>query len=543
MAFTIKDRITKRPRITYGILGAIILVIVLVVVFARDSSEDGVTAEQQTPTVEVASIAALSRDTEALTLLGEVRSVSQAELRAEKPGQVTRVNVRAGQVVRAGTILAEIDNASERAAVLSAQGTVAAAEASLAKVNAGARSEDRVSAAVQTESAAVSLQSAREAARNSMSQAYSLIEDAVFAKTDDFFTNPYTVDPSFRVRSASYDERQAIEATRVSLGETLQNWKSRATSGTVPVDQLDAALRQSIDEAQRVKTFLNQISGFVAEQEISDVVTAADKSAQEAQILAARSNVDSALAALTGARQSLTSARSGAAVTSLSESKLTQGERPEDIAAAEAQVTQARGTLASALAQLEKSLIRTPIAGTVETFDISTGDFVSAQQVVAVVANPGALEIEAFVSQSGRERLAVGDTVLVGGSFEGTITTLAPGLDPTTKKARLTVGLPDEASLVNGQFVEIASIHSEEDAEVAQSTQDGYLVPITAIKVLPQSLVVLTVRDDNVIESLPIAEGPIVGASMLVRDIDPATRIVRDARGISEGDHVEIATE
>jgi multidrug efflux pump subunit AcrA (membrane-fusion protein) len=194
--------------------------------------------------VRLASVAVLSEGGDSLVLLGEVRSVSQAELRAEKSGEVRRVYVSAGQYVRAGAILAEIENGSERAGVLQAQGTLQAAQAALSKATAGARGEDKASASAQTTNADIALSAARDAARSAYSQSYSLAQNAVFAVADDYFSNPYTVNPSFRVRTADYDERQVLEDVRVDIGRHLDTWKE-STLETIPNDMLYSKLHEA----------------------------------------------------------------------------------------------------------------------------------------------------------------------------------------------------------------------------------------------------------------------------------------------------------
>ncbi len=522
---------------------AFLCVVAALVWLLRD--KEAAPEESDAPrTVAVASVAALALDTDPLVVLGEVRSVSQAELRAEKPGEVIRVNVRPGQRVSAGTVLAEIENGAERAAVLQAQGVLAAAQANLAKVRAGDRAQDTAGAIASAQGSQVSLDAAKDSARTAYSQAYTAAADAVYGKTDDFFQNPYTVSPSFRVLSATYDERAAVSRERVALGELLTAWQPRATA---PLSDaaLDERLTQADADLRRIKAYLSTISGYISRQDITTELSAETKSAQEASLLAARSAVDGARSGIAGARTSLANARNAATQGALSVSKSIEGARPEDLAAAQAQVTQARGTVAAAVAQLERSIVRTPIAGTVTTLNMTRGGYASGQDVLAVVANPGALEVEAFVSATARERLYVGMPVLVGGSARGTVTTLAPGLDPATKKARLTVGLPDNKTYVNGQFVELALIEDERatSTRAAFLPDQGIPLPLTAIKVLPAGLVVFTVEND-VLKPLPVEEGPITGTRMLVRgELTQDTRIVVDARGLAEGDRVAVSTE
>jgi multidrug efflux pump subunit AcrA (membrane-fusion protein) len=210
--------------------------------------------------------------------------------------------------------------------------------------------------------------------------------------------------------------------------------------------------------------------------------------------------------------------------------------------AARAQLTQARGLLAGAQAALEFSLIRTPIAGTVTSFSIGQGDFVSPQQNIAVVANEGAQEIVVYVSEDVRATVAPGMKVLVDGVHEGIITAADPGLDPVTKRARITVGIPAGAKLTNGSFVEVALQTGEAPKKVAAPEKNGWYLPIAAIKVLPSGLALFTVSGEGTLEAVPITEGTIIADRMLVRDtLSPDLRIVTDVRGRLEGEKVTIA--
>ncbi|KKS29115.1 MAG: hypothetical protein UV60_C0010G0012 [Parcubacteria group bacterium GW2011_GWA2_43_11] len=529
-------RIKQHPRIS---IAALVVVSLLLGFVIFERNDEAVSPDEvRVPSVVVTSVAVLSAETEPFVLLGEVRSVSQAELRAQKSGEVTQVYVRPGQFVKAGAILAEISNQSERAAVLSAQGMVAAAKAQLDKINAGARTEDKTSSVVQSQAAQLSLQTSKQSARSAYSQAYTLAQDALFAQADDFFSNPYTVNPSFRIRTASFDEKQVIEKERIEIAKILESWKQK-TATPISDEALETRLVEAEKDLERIKTFLNSISSYISEQTIDANLTSATKAAQEATVLGARSNISSAQNIVHGARNGLTAAKSGAQVASLTSDVVLGGARSEDVAAVQAGVTQAQGALAGAYAQLENTVIRTPISGTVSTLNANRGDFLNSFDVVAVVANEGALEIEVFVSDSARERVVVGDPVLIAGKYQGTVTSVSPGLDPVTKKSRITIGITDEVELSNGSYVEVALMGDNKEILTASSSK--LFVPIAAVKVLPKGLAVFTVSEENTLVAHLIEEGSIVGSKMLVPSgITPELMIVTDARGLSEGDVVEI---
>lgn len=494
-------------------------------------------------TVSLASVAVLSSDVPPLTAVGEVRSVSQAELRAERSGKVVGVYTTAGAFVPAGAILAELENAQERAAVLSAQGALTAAQAQLTKAQAGARGEDQQSAEAQQHAAETALLAARNTARNAYEQAYSRAEDALLSQSDQLLRNPETANPTLNVRGVSYDERKVLEDERVVLGDVLDTWQER--TGNVFADEtLDLQLADALAHVERMQRYVNDVGQLVARQELTFSFSSSDKSAEEAIVRTARNSLDTARAALNSARSGLAQAESAAEAAQQTATVATVGARSEDILAAEAAVQQAQGGLLSAQATLNTTRIRTPIAGTVTTLNIAPGDFVGAQESAAVVANEGALQVEVFVSDGARARITEGGPVLVDGVYEGTVTSLAPGLDPETKQARVTVGLNDTVNLANGSYVEVAFLEgNREDAESTANAVDGFRIPVAAIKVLPRGLAVFTV-EDGVLVSLPITEGPILGASMLVRDgVEAGTMIVRDVRGLREGDGVTVITE
>ncbi|MBP9759786.1 MAG: HlyD family efflux transporter periplasmic adaptor subunit [Candidatus Pacebacteria bacterium] len=522
----------------------IVAVVLLVGTLALVLGGDTVQAPSEartTTSVAVASVATLGQGAESLTLLGEVRAKSEADLRAQKSGQVTRVYVQAGQYVAPGTILAEIENQAERAGVLQAQGALAGAEASLAKVRGGARSEDKASATAQAEGATISLQASEEAARATYSSAFSATQDAIVAKSDTLFSNAYTVRPSFRVRSATYDESRAIEDERVALGDLLTTWKTRSAT-TLSTAELESALREAQSTLERVKTFLDSVSMFVSKQDITSDFTASQKAVQEGVMAGARAEIDGARQSVSGALQGIANARSAQRISSLTESKLVVGAQSEDLDLALAMLTQARAGLAGARALLERSFVRAPISGTVSTLAIQQGDYVNPGEVLAVVANKNALEVEVQVSDDVRGLVAVGATTTVDNTLTGIVTSIEPGLDPVTKKSRVHIGLPTNTTLTNGQYVSI-SLDNTTIAKKSAKVREGTAIPIEAIKVLPSGLALFTVNASSTLEAYSITEGTIVGDRMLVKsDVPLDLFIVTDVRGLSVGEQVTIDT-
>ncbi len=81
-----------------------------------------------------------------------------------------------------------------------------------------------------------------------------------------------------------------------------------------------------------------------------------------------------------------------------------------------------------------------------------------------------------------------------------------------------------------------------EDVETEQSGSDTeVIIPITALKVETDRIVVFTVSDEGRLVAHPVTEGPLLGSNILIKEgVTSDMEIVIDARGLNEGDEVEI---
>ena len=271
-------------------------------------------------------------------------------------------------------------------------------------------------------------------------------------------------------------------------------------------------------------------------------MTQADIDAQEAQVLAARTAVDGALSTITGARQGLTNAENSVAVSKKQQEEGVTGARPEDVQAAQASFSQARASLQLAQASYEQTLARAPISGVVSTLSVSRGDFITNGTLIAVIANPDALQIESFVSSALKERLEVGTLVTIDENVAGVVSSIDPGLDPVTKQARVLVAVTDdETTLTRGDVVSVDFDVTEDRAEPTMLASGPILVPLTTLKIRPEANYVFTVTEEGILESHTVTIGAIVGDSIQIVDgVTGDMRLVEDVRGLSAGDEVEI---
>ena len=103
-------------------LAAVVLIIVVgVYFFVTRTDTPVVTVEESKKTVTTQKAGALG-GAQSFSAVGSVTAISEARLVTEGSGRVTAVYAGIGDNVPAGKILAELENSSERASLLQAQG-------------------------------------------------------------------------------------------------------------------------------------------------------------------------------------------------------------------------------------------------------------------------------------------------------------------------------------------------------------------------------------------------------------------------------------
>jgi RND family efflux transporter MFP subunit len=252
-------------------------------------------------------------------------------------------------------------------------------------------------------------------------------------------------------------------------------------------------------------------------------------------LAAARAEVNGGVTALTASKGAYDAAVGGAQSAANTASTGTQS----DIAAAQAQVKSAQGSLDLARSNLAKTIVRSPIGGTIVSLPVTQGDYVSSFAQVAVVSNPGTLYADAQVTQTDAATVAPGDTVTVEGSIPGVVTFVAPALDPTTGKIEVKVGITgDASSLTDGEAVTLALGRSE----AAQSQKSSQIrIPIIAAKILPTGPIVFSVTASSTLAAHSITLGTILGDQVVVLSgLTSDLPIVTDARGLSAGQQVVV---
>lgn len=505
-------------------IAGVVLIPVIVLWSVWDSSVNPPTGASRQ--VKVARVSDLMNGGKSFSSVAEIISAHEAKISPESSGRVTRVNAALGDQVGAGQILAEIENSFERAAVVQAEGAYDAAKAALKKVQGGTREEQL--AILQS-----GVASARGTAVNALLTAYATVDSAINDTADQMFTGVEGGQIQFTPSTSNQQREVDLEQRRGKLVVVVN--RQELSSKTVSVSSdLKRELQMTEDEVRETRTFVDILLAALADAIDSPTVNSSDISAYKADATAARTAQTSALSGITAARNLLQTA----------EKSLEQGEigaQSEDVEAAKAAAKQAQGAYNAAVANLEKTIIRSPISGTLNNFTIKLGDTVAVSQEIAIVSNNNALEAVLYLSEEDRSRVAPGQKVSLEGNIEGTITKIAPALDPVTRRIEVRIGLPKTAihALTNGQSLRVEL----ESGQAAPKPVQGPLsIPITALKMESDRTTVFTVENDRLVAK-EITIGKLSGDYVQVtKGLTAETEIVTDVRGLKDGDEVVTQT-
>jgi len=523
----------NKKRVAVGIAAIIVLLVVITITSFQYGETLTEEAEQKVRTVNLINVLESSTEQSTLSTIGVVRSEREAELLTERSGEVTGVYATVGSFVSAGTIIAEIQNGAERAAVLQAEGLLDQSEATLQKVLQGLRSEQLSILETQALQAEQNLDGALSAGKNTLLSAYASTDDAIARNADQLFINPDTDLPQIILTTTDAILETTAESDRLFIQDMLdrqQNVKNLLSNDDVLLE-----LEVTKSELEFIKDFLDTLNQALNKSIATETVSASEISAFKTTIGATRTSILSNLSAVTTAQDNIQNKQSLFVTAETSLEQGVTGERDEDILSAEAAVKQARGSFAAARANLEKTLIRTPISGRINTLSLQRGDFVSAFEPAAVVSNDSGFIIESFITSDDIERVIAGSSVLIDDTVEGVVATVAPGIDPQTKKIKVTIGVIGVTELVRGSSVSV-QIQKE---EVVQS--DEILVPISSLKVEPNRILVFTVDEGSQLVAHEIREGSIIGNKIVILEgVTTVMNIVEDARGLREGQRVTI---
>lgn len=335
-----------------------------------------------------------------VSVAGKVIAAQDVSLGFEGSGKVAGVYAKVGDKVNQGQLIASISNADLQANLLQRQAKLEAEQAKLNDLKKGKRPEEIAVAQSDVASAQASLDQAKESMRDIISDAYTTAEDIVHNKVDQFVQNGRSDNPKLTFVVTDSGTKYDIESSRIKIEATLKVWQNLSSnlSGGSDIVKATADTQSYLSS---LNTFLLKISSVVnalaSDSNPGLSQTTIDK--YKSDISISRTNLRGAISAVTSGQTMIKNGETDL-VTAQNRLKLDQaGYVQEDIDAQLAQVKAAQAYVASAQAQIGKTVIVAPFGGVVTRMDLHVGEIVGGGTSGVSLISSARFEVESFVPE------------------------------------------------------------------------------------------------------------------------------------------------
>ncbi len=331
---------------------------------------------------------------------GTVTSQSNLNLSFKNGGILNKINVKVGDKVRKGQVLAMLDQRDAGVAVNQANASLLSAQANYQKVKSGASEPEIAVAAAAVAASEVTYKNAQNTYTATEAQQKILVASAQGAMLNSGLTavaesGSTTVTATVTGTYTGKDQgRYRIVLGTSGSGLTynvsgLEGYYAEFQRG-VPTAIGSRGLYITIGTSGTLNSG-DSWTIDVPNTQSSTYITAynayqSSLQTQNQALVTAQNSVDSARVALTQAQANLNLKQALA--------------RPEDLAAADATVKTAQAQLQAAQNQYANNIITSPIDGTVTAVDLKLGENVAPQKAVIVVLDQASLHVESNISES-----------------------------------------------------------------------------------------------------------------------------------------------
>jgi len=549
---------------------ALIAVIVVGGAFmaGRASEPEVVEKKQRIAKVDVIDLQEYRDNARSVSASGQVEALEQVELRSEATGRIVYMNVSVGDTVRPGQVLLGLNAGSlsaqlqqARADLESIQATrtqleaaLDAQKAKLADLQRGPKPEELTLAQTQVAKAEQDLANEYADVKTVLKSAQSDVIEIIYQNIDDFFTNPRTSDPALTFGTDDQFLKIQVQGGRRRIEEMLPIWDAEINSITAVSSQaeIDAKLELSITNINLVRTFLDNMTSAIID------ITGVGDSTQTSYLAimdSVRGTVNSALASIDNQKQSISSqklvvkqTKDSLAITQAGNTSETIQVQQSAVDQAEANlvgnsaaIKRANGVIYGIQAELVKTVVRSPIRGTISTLAPRAGEYLTSGALVANIVNTNGLQVKAHIDSDDLWMVKKGASVKINEKFDGEVLSVAPSIDPATKKVEVRIALNTDDSAgtapVVGQYVDVVIASNV----LEDGTELNITLPLQAINTQGDRAFVYTVNQEGIVELKQVELGDLSGVEVEIKtDLSELDVILANVRGISVGDKVEI---
>ncbi len=496
-----------------------------------NSEQQGAAEGPQGVAVRLATVE-MTNLRETSEFVGTLEAQQAAVVRPEMAGRVSQIDVKAGDKVSRGEIIARIDTREIEARLRQAQAAqaraqsqvaeleagsrpeeiaqgearLAAAEARLAEVLAGTRPEEIAQAQARLRQAQARLAQLRAGNRpEEIAQAESRLQQA--RSRLESLRAGSRGDEIAQAQAQIADAQARVELTT----ERVERNRELADQGAISRDRFDEVVTENRRAQadlqrfrQRVEELENQRGEEVVGAELQ--VTEAEQALAQLQSGARPEEIAQAEAEVAEAQQLLNQRQNGARPEEIARAEaeveetrqelrqLENGTRPEEIDQAKAQLAEAIAQVRGLEVQLQDANIVAPFEGIVGDIPAKEGDVVSVGQELTTLTQNDTLELRLSIPLERGSELKLGMPVEITDAngqplSMGTVSFVSPRVNSDSQTILAKARFANQGQLRDRQFVRAKLVWNEQDNRI--------VVPTTAITFQGEDRFIFVARGED----------------------------------------------
>lgn len=344
---------------------------------------------------------------EIVSVTGSVKPFSNVDLAFERGGRVASIPVSVGDKVYVGQSLISVSNDDLLANLDQARANLKKVQAQYTEVRGGTRAEEIALQETQVEKSTLDLAQTKISLINTIKDSFTKADDAVRNKMFSLFTDPGKVRAKLSFTTDQF-LRESIENGKDTINDALTSWyQSLTTLDSSSFTEADYNVAK--ENLDTIKSLLDKCATAVSNLSPDSFTTQTQIDTWKATVSLARTNISGAISSL---NSSYDIYKTSASALKISQDQLAlkkAGSTAGQIVSAEASYEGALAGVASAEAELVKSIIKSPIDGVVTNINTKLGEIVSANKSVVSVISYGDYEVESYIPEADIAKVKLGD--------------------------------------------------------------------------------------------------------------------------------------
>lgn len=446
--------------------------------------------------------------------IGTVTAEFTVNLSPRTAGRITYLEVREGESVKPGQLLARIDPEQANAGVLSARASVNESRSRLAQAQATTQANR-----IQVEQNIQQARAEATYAKAALTQVQKSAEARIAA------ANATIKQSAGAVKSAEADlknRKAQVTSSQANLDNAklkLDRAQSLYQKGYVSAQDLDNAKAAYASAKADHDVKVGDIDAADADLDTAKARNEADKAALNALKATTEAEIESARARLSQANSALTTAEANRAQLPANEA---------NINALRAGVDAADAQLQSADSQRSDTEIRSTIAGTVTKRTADPGAIASPGQPLITIESTDLLYVDANIPITDSGKIQKGDRVSIAidglpdSEINARIDQIVPSADAQDRQILVRIRIPNQENTIKpGMFAKVKIETMRVDADIVvpfDAVKKGTVMVVNSDGKAEQRDVQVGERDQN---NIQILSGVAVGEKVIVLSFSP----------------------